>query len=464
MATTDTLAAPNLDALRSAMRGRVVTPDDADYDERRKVYNAMIDKRPAVIARCVDEADVMAAIGFARQAGLDVAIRGGGHNGGGLGTVDRGLVIDLSEMNGVRVDPAASVAVVQGGALLGDVDHATHAFGLALPGGIISTTGVAGLTLGGGIGHLTRAFGLTIDSLLEVDLVLADGRFVTASERQHEDLFWAVRGGGGNFGVVTSFTFRLHPVSDVVAGPTLWPLDRAAEAMRWYRDFLPKAPPSLNGFFAFLTVPPGPPFPEELHMQKMCGVVWCYTGPAEDADRVLRPVREFGPPALDGLMTMPLPALQSAFDGVYPPGDQWYWRADFMNELSDEAIARYVEHGSRLPTWKSTVHLYPIDGAAARPPNSDTPWAYRESRWAEVIVGVDPDPASADLIKSWTIESWEALHPHSAGGAYVNFMMDEGQDRVQATYKGNYGRLAAIKAEYDPTNFFHVNQNIRPAS
>ena len=445
------------------MRGSIVTSDDIDYDEERKVYNAMIDKRPAVIARCVDSADVMTAVRFARQTGLDVAIRGGGHNGAGLGTVDGGVVIDLSRMNGVRVDPASSSAVVEAGARLGDVDHATHAFGLALPGGIISTTGVAGLTLGGGIGHLTRAFGLTIDSMLEVDVVLADGRFVTANEKQHEDLFWAVRGGGGNFGVVTSFTFRLHPASMVFAGPTLWHLDRAADAMRWYRDFLPNAPQNLNGFFAFLTVPPAPPFPDELHMKKMCGVVWCYTGPAEDADRVFRPVREFGPPALDGLMTMPLPALQSAFDGLYPPGDQWYWRADFVNELSDEAIVRHVEHAYKLPTWKSTMHLYPIDGAAARRSNTDTAWSYRDARWAQVMVGVDADPANAELIKSWAIDYWEALHPHAAGGAYVNFMMDEGQERVQATYKANYARLAAIKARYDPTNLFHVNQNIRPA-
>jgi hypothetical protein len=445
------------------MRGRVITPDDAAYDEARKVYNAMIDRRPTLIAQCADVSDVMAAVGFAREASLAVAIRGGGHNGAGLGTVDDGLVIDLSTMNGVRVDPAARTAQVQGGALLGDVDHATHAFGLALPGGIISTTGVAGLTLGGGIGHLTRAFGLTIDSLQEADLVLADGSFVTANEEQHEDLFWAVRGGGGNFGVVTSFTFRLHPVSTVVAGPVLWHMDRAAEVMRWYRDFLPSAAPSLNGFFAFLTVPPGPPFPEELHLKKMCGVVWCYSGPPEQADEILRPVREFGPPALDGLMAMPLPALQAAFDPIYPPGDQWYWRADFVKELSDEAIARHVEHAHRLPTWKSTMHLYPIDATAGRRSNTDTAWSYREARWAEVIVGVDPDPAQADLIKSWTIGYWEALHPFSAGGAYVNFMMDEGQERVQATYKGNYARLAAVKARYDPTNFFHVNQNIRPA-
>ncbi len=453
----------DVESLRSVMRGAVITPGDPTFDEVRRVYNAMIDKRPAVIARCVDVADVMAAAAFGREHDLAVAIRGGGHNGGGLGTVEGGLVIDLSPMRGVRVDPSARTAAVQAGATLGDVDHATHGFGLALPGGIISTTGVAGLTLGGGIGHLTRSCGLTIDNLLEVDLVLADGTFATAREGLNEDLFWAVRGGGGNFGVVTSFTFRLHPIATVVAGPTLYDLDQAGEVMRWYRDFMGRAPRTLNGFFAFLTVPPAPPFPEALHMRKMCGVVWCYSGPLDQAEAGLEPVRKALPPVLDGLMTMPLPALQSAFDALYPPGDQWYWRADFVNELSDEAIARHVEHGSRLPTWKSTVHMYPIDGAASEPSETATPWAYRSSRWAQVIVGVDPDPAKAGELRSWTVDYWEALHPYSAGGAYVNFMMDEGQERVQATYRQNYGRLAAVKRRYDPANFFHVNQNILPA-
>jgi FAD binding domain-containing protein/berberine-like enzyme len=457
------LSSGEIEQLRATMRGRVIGPADARYDERRKVYNAMIDKRPALIVECADVADVISAVKLGRDRGLPVAIRGGGHNGGGLGVVDNGLVIDLSPMKGVRVDPVARTAQVQGGATLGDVDHATHAFGLALPGGIISTTGVAGLTLGGGIGHLTRGCGLTIDNLLEVDVVLADGRFITANARKNEDLFWAVRGGGGNFGVVTSFTFKLHPVSTVTFGPVLYPIEQAEAVLKWYRDFLPKAPRDLTGFFAFLTVPPGPPFPEHLHMKKQCGVVWCYSGPPERADAVLKPVREFGSPSMVGLMTAPMPAVQSAFDAIYPPGDQWYWRADFFRELSDAAIAEHARHGAELPTWKSTMHLYPIDGAASDPSNSDTPWSYRDAKWAGVIVGVDSEPANAELIRSWTVRYWEALHPFSAGGAYVNFMMDEGQERVQATYKGNYARLADIKKKYDPTNFFRINQNIRPA-
>lgn len=452
-----------LDAFKASLRGKLIGPDDEGYDEARKVYNAMIDRRPGLIAYCVDVADVIASVNFARDNNLDLAVRGGGHNGGGLGIVDDGLVIDLSSMKGVRVDPVARTARVAGGSLWGDVDHATHAFGLATPSGIISTTGVGGLTLGGGIGHLTRKAGLSIDNLLAVDIVLADGSFVTASADENTDLFWAVRGGGGNFGVVTSFLFRLHPISTVIGGPTLWSLDKAADVMRWYREFIVNAPEDLNGFFAFLTVPPGPPFPEHLHLQKMCGVVWCYTGPEDQAEKVFAPIKDFGPPDLYGIHDMPLPALQAAFDALYPPGHQWYWRADFVNELSDEAIALHVKHGSAMPTMQSSMHMYPINGAAHRPSNSDTPWNYRDAQWASVMVGVDPDPANAEMIKKWTVEYWEALHPHSAGGAYVNFMMDEGQERVQATYRGNYDRMVKIKSKYDPTNLFHVNQNIKPS-
>ncbi|MDQ6673488.1 MAG: FAD-binding oxidoreductase [Chloroflexota bacterium] len=458
------LMSEEVTALRASLRGEVIANGDAAYDEARKVFNAMIDKRPAAIAKCVDVSDVIAAVNFAREHGLTVAIRGGGHNGGGLGTVDNGVVIDLSPMKGIRVDPIGRTAQVQGGATFGDVDHATHAFGLAVPSGIISTTGVGGLTLGGGLGHLTRGCGLTIDNLLEVDVVLADGSFVTANSDTNPDLFWAVRGGGGNFGVITSFRFRLHRVSIVVAGPMLYTLDQAADVMKWYREFLPSAPRELTGFFAFLTVPPGPPFPQELHLKKMCAIVWCYSGAVESADLLFKPVRDFMPPVLDGVMPMPLPTWQSAFDALYPRGDQWYWRADFVNDLSGEAIALHVKHGSAMPTWKSTMHLYPIDGAASEPSADSTPWAYRGSTWAEVIVGVDPDPANADLIKRWTVDYWDALHPYSAGGAYVNFMMDEGQERVRATYRGNYARLAAIKKKYDPDNFFHINQNIQPTT
>jgi len=454
----------SIDELRSRVRGQLIQPSDEAYESARRVYNAMIDKRPNLIVMCTDVADVIAAVDFARDNGMLVAIRGGGHNGGGLGVCDGGLVIDLSRMKGVRVDPMAHTARVGGGCTWGDVDHATHAFGMAVPTGIISTTGVGGLTLGGGIGHLTRKCGLTVDNLLSVDVVLADGRLVTASSDRNEDLYWAVRGGGGNYGVVTSFLFRLHPVKTVYAGPTFWPLEQADGVMKLYRQFIADAPDDINGFFAFLTVPPAPVFPQQLHGKKVCGIVWCCTGSAGEAEKLLKPVREFGKPVFDHVGTMPHPALQSFFDPIYPPGLQWYWRADFVKDLSDKAVGLHVEHGSRLPTMHSTMHLYPVNGAVHRIGKSETAFSYRDVTWAEVIVGVDPDPGNKDKIVGWTKEYWDALHPYSAGGAYVNFMMDEGQDRVQATYRDNYQRLAIVKRKYDPTNFFRVNQNIRPAS
>jgi hypothetical protein len=451
-----------LELLRTEVRGGVLVSRDDEYDDARALYNAMIDKHPAAIVRCHDAADVIAAVRFGRDEGLDIAIRGGGHNGGGLGSVDDGIVIDLSGMRGVQVDPVTRTAVAAGGALLGDVDHATHVFGLALPGGIISTTGLGGLGLGGGVGHLTRKCGLTIDNFLEVDMVLADGSFVTANAEQHPDLFWAVRGGGGNFGVVTSFKLRLHEVSNVWAGPMLWPLDRTDEVLTFFHDFIGAAPEDLNGFFAFLTVPPAPPFPEELHLQKMCGIVWCYAGPGHEVDALLAPARALGGIALDGVMELAFPTWNSAFDALYPKGHQWYWRADYVHDIPADAVKRHAEFAAELPSMQSTMHLYPVDGAAARVANDETAWAYRDARYAQVMVGVDPDPANAQKITSWTIDYFDALHPYSMGGAYVNFMMDEGQGRVRDTYRDNYDRLARIKQQYDPDNLFHVNQNIQP--
>ncbi len=450
---------------KGQLRGTLIEPTDEQYDKERKVYNAMIDRKPRLIAKCVDVADVMTALSFGRKHDVRVSVRGGGHNAGGLGVCDDGLVIDLSPIKYVRVDPAAGTVRVGGGCTWGDVDHATHAFGLAVPSGIISTTGVGGLTLGGGIGYLTRQYGLTIDSLLAADVVTADGRFVVASASENADLFWAIRGGGGNFGVVTSFMFQAHPVKMVCAGPMLWHLDQAGDVMKWYRDFILKAPKELNGFFAFLTVPPGPPFPEDLHFKKMCGIVWCYNGPLEKANEILEPLRKFRPPAFEFFVPMPFPMLQGMFDGLYSPGLQWYWKADFVKELSDEAITLHVKHGSELPSLHSTMHLYCIDGAAHKPKKDDTPWSYRDANWSEVIVGVDPDPANRDKITAWAKDYWAALHPYGAGGAYVNFMMEgEGEDRIRATYRDNYEKLARTKAKYDPDNFFNVNQNIQPAT
>lgn len=446
----------------SQLRGRVVQPGDTEYDSSRKVYNAMIDRMPGLIVYCRDVADVMRSVDFARERQLLLAVRGGGHNGGGLGVCDEGLVIDLSNLHGIRVDARQRTVRVEGGCLWRDVDHASHAFGMAVPSGIISSTGVGGLTLGGGLGHLTRKHGLSIDNLLEADVVLADGRMVTASASENPDLFWALRGGGGNFGVVTSFLFRLHPVDTVFAGPTFWKPEQMAEVMRWYRDFIGAAPEDLNGFFATMTVPPGPPFPEELHGKPVCAVMWCYTGDPAQADAVFAPVREFASPLMHGVQQMPFTALQSAFDGLYPPGEQWYWRADFVNELSDAAIAEHQRFAATLPTPKSSMHLYPIDGAAHRVGNADTAFSYRDARWAEVIVGVSPDAADRERISDWTKAYWEAVHPYSAGGAYVNMMMDEGDQRVRASYRDNHARLVAVKRKYDPANLFRVNQNIVP--
>ena len=451
------------DALATAMRGSLIAPGDPDYDERRALYNAMIDRRPALIARCTDAADVIAAIAHARSERMPLAVRGGGHNGGGLGSVDDGLVIDLSAMRGVIVDPVSRVARVLGGSLIGDVDHATNPFGLALPSGIISTTGVGGITLGGGLGHLTRGGGLTIDNMIAADVVLADGRLVRTSESELPDLFWALRGGGGNFGVAVSFSFSLQEVGDVLAGPTLWPMEAAPDIMRAFDTYMEDAPDIVGGFFLFLEVPPGPPFPEHLWGQRMCGIAWCVTDP--EATDVFDELLAVAPPALHGVQRMPFPAWNSGFDGLYPPGHQWYWRADFFDELTDDAIAAHVEQAAKQPTMQSSMHLYPINGAAGRVDKDATAWAYRDAKYGQVVVGVDPDPAKAGLLRDWTVGYHEALHPHSMGGAYVNMMMDdEGQDRVRASYRDHYDRLAGIKAVYDPENLFRVNQNILPAA
>jgi FAD/FMN-containing dehydrogenase len=448
----------------SGFRGRLVGPEDAGYDEARTVYNAMIDRRPALVAYAADAADVAAVVSFARSHGLLLAVRGGGHNGAGLGVCDDGVVIDLSQLRDIAVDAAARTVRVGGGCTWGEVDRATAEHGLATPSGIISTTGVGGLTLGGGIGHLTRKCGLTIDNLLEADVVLASGERVRAGVDEHPDLFWAIRGGGGNFGVVTSFLFRLHEVGTILGGPTFWPVELGAEVLAAYGEFLPQAPRELNGFFAFTTVPPAPPFPEELHLRKVCGVVWCYVGDAEDGARAMAPLLEALPePLMHGVQPMRHPDLQSAFDGLYPPGDQWYWRADFVNEIPPAAAAVHAGFGAEMPTMQSTMHLYPVDGAAHDAAPSDTAWSYRDATWATVYAGVDPHPANADAIRRWCVDYFDALHPHSAGGAYVNMMMDEGQERVRASYRDNYDRLARIKARYDPGNLFRVNQNIEPA-
>lgn len=451
-------------SLRSRLRGQLMQPGDDGYEAARRTYNGMIDRRPRWIAHCVDVADVMAGVAFARDADVPLAIRGGNHSAPGLGVCDNGIVLDLSGMHGVHVDPVARTARVAGGCVWGDVDHATHAFGLATPSGIISTTGVGGLTLGGGSGYLSRTYGLTIDNLLAADVVLADGSFVTASHDENPDLFWALRGGGGNFGVVTSFLFRLHPVDTVYGGPMLWPFEQTAQILAWYREFLPNAPEELNGFFLLMNVPPVPVFPQEWHGRTVCGVVWCDVGPLPEAEARINQVRRQFPPAIEHVGPIPFPALQALFDPLLPPGLHWYWKADFFRELSDEAIQLHVRHGGRIPTMLSTMHLYPVDGAVHRVNSRDMAFSFRDAKWSEVIVGIDSDPGNDSAIRKWARDYYEDLHPHSAGGAYINFLMEEGQERIRATYRENYDRLARIKQRYDPGNLFCLNQNILPAA
>src|SRR5688572_2803101 len=449
--------------LKRSLQGKLVLPTDTDYDTERKVYNAMIDKRPAMIAQCLDIEDVKTCVNFARENNILLAIRGGGHNAAGLGVADDALVIDLARMKEITIDTLSKTVRVQGGCLLRELDAATHEVGMAVPSGIFGTTGIAGLTLGGGVVHMTRQYGLSLDNLLEADVVLADGSQVKASSKENPDLYWALRGGSGNFGVVVSFVFKLKPVHTIYGGPMLWPISDTKEMMQWYHGYITKAPENINGFFATLTVPPVAPFPEHLWLKKMCGVVWCYTGPMEKAEEVFKLIRAVKAPALDWVGPMPVPVLQTMFDPIYPPGNLWYWKADFVKDVNEISIDIHVKYGLELPTPLSTMHMYPVNGAASRVGKNDTAWNYRDANYAVVMVGVDPDAANKDKITNWARDYWSALHPYSAGGAYINFMMEEGEDRIKATYGDHYEKLAAIKAKYDPKNLFRVNQNIKPS-
>lgn len=450
--------------LGAALRGDVLTAGDPGFDAARALYNGMIDLRPRFIARCADVADVIAAVDFGRESGLAIAIRGGGHNGAGLGGIDDGLVIDLSAMRGIRVDPAARTVRVEAGCTTGDVDHAAHPFGLAVPSGIVSTTGIAGLTLGGGHGYLSRRHGLTVDSLLEADVVLADGSFVTASAESHPDLFWALRGGGGNFGVATSFVFRAHPVASVFAGPVAYPVAEAGRIMRRYRDWLPGAPEELCVFLGLKTVVSTDPFPREHWGKRMCLLMTCFAGEEAAGRRALAPLLEGLPePLFDWRGAMPYPAVQSMFDGLLPSGLQWHWRGDFVRDLPDAAIDLHLAWNARAPSELSVMHPYPIDGAVRRKAGDATAWARRDATWSMVIAGIDADPAKAPALRDWARGYWEAVHPYSAGGAYPNFMGPEEPDgRLQATFGANWPRLVAAKSRYDPGNLFRRNNNIPP--
>lgn len=448
------------------VRGQVIGRGAEGYDEARSVYNAMIDRKPEMVVRARDEADVIATILLARDQGLELAVRGGGHGVPGYGTVDDGAVLDLSGMRDVHVDPQTRTAVVGGGALLGDLDHASHAVGLATPAGFISTTGVAGLTLGGGIGpYLSRRFGLTCDNLLSAQVVTAQGRLVTANEEQNADLFWALRGGGGNFGVVTSMTLQLHPVDQIVGGPMFFELEAAADVMRFFRDYFPAAPRELGGFFGFHVAPPLPFIPEERHGENFCALVPCWSGDAEKADEIMEPMRSAGPLVAAHVGAMPYPMMQSMFDGLLPRGLQHYWKADFVRDVPDEVIPIHVEHGSRVPCVHSAMHLYPIDGAVHDVPTDATAFAHRDASFVVNIAGIWPDPADAEANTAWVRDYYAAVHPHSGfEGGYTNFMAADDERRVRENYGASYDRLAQVKARWDPDNVFHLNQNVTPAA
>jgi len=454
---------PTIVSLRDQIRGQVLTPDDAGYDDARRVFNAMIDRRPAAVVRPLDTEDVVRAVRFTRDSGLALAVRGGGHSVPGFGTLDDGIVIDLSGMRAVDVDAEKRRARAQGGATWGDFNDATHAYGLATTGGVVSTTGVAGLTLGGGIGYLARGFGLSCDNLVSAEVVTADGRVLVASERENEDLFWAIRGGGGNFGLVTSFEFRVHPVSDIYGGPIFFEADHAGELLAFYRDFIADAPEEFGGFPAWQIAPPLPFIPEERHGDTLIAFVACWAGPLEQGETVLKPLYDAAPVVAAHVGAMPYPALNSAFDALYPPGVlQNYWKANFATELTDAAIAAHLEHGPKVPAVTSTVHIYPINGACQRVPADATAFAYRDASFATVIAGMWPDPAENEANTKWVRDYYDATAPHSEEGGYINFMSGDDQDRIRANYRGNYDRLVSVKRAYDPDNLFAWNQNIKP--
>ena len=453
----------SFEVLKQQVSGKVILPADTGYDEARTVYNAMIDKKPAAILKCESEQDVVTGIRFAKERDMEVAIRGGGHSGPGFGLVDNGLVLELSGLKDVQVDKWKKTVVVGGGCTLGDIDQVLTPLGLMVPFGVASTTGIGGLALGGGLGYFTRMGGLSIDNLLEARVILASGEIVTANADSHPDLFWALRGGGGNFGVVVSFTFKTHEVRKIYAGPIMWPIENAREVLQFYDEFTKDLTNDLNGVFVFMRVPQAEVFPEELHDKHVCAIVWCYTGPFEQAEEVFKPIREFRKPVIDWAGEFTVQALNSLFDPFFPPGMQWHWKGHYLKELNNDAIDTLVDFGSNLPTLMSTTHLYLIDGKAHDVGNNDTAWANRDARWAQVMPGIDFEAKNAELITDWSRSFYDAMKPYaSSENGYVNFMMDDGEEKVKGTYGANFERLVAVKRKYDPDNFFHVNQNIKP--
>ncbi|MCZ2826180.1 MULTISPECIES: FAD-binding oxidoreductase [unclassified Modestobacter] len=456
------MAMPALDSLMTQVDGTVVRPGDEAYEEARHVYNAMIDAHPAGVVRCAGTADVVATVRCAAESGSPLAVRGGGHSVPGFGTADDAVVADLSGMQAVDVDDERRTATVGGGATWGRFNDVTAAHGLATTGGIVSTTGVGGLTLGGGIGYLARGYGLSCDNLLSAEVVTADGTVVTASASEHPDLFWALQGGGGNFGVVTRFTFRLHPVTTVLGGPMFFELADGPAALAHFRDFIRTAPREYGGFPAFQIAPPLPFVPEDRVGEPFVAVVSCWTGSAAEGEQVLDGLRQVARPVAEHVGPMPYAALNSAFDGLVPAGLQHYWKAAFVRELTDDAIAAHMEHGPKVPTVNSTVHLYPINGAVHDVAAEATAFGHRDASFAPVIAGMWPDPADNERNTAWVREYHAAIAPHSEEGGYVNFASADDQPRAGANYGANHGRLREVKRRYDPDNLFHLNQNIQP--
>ena len=451
-----------LDELREQVRAPVITVDDPEYDAARAVWNGMFDRRPLAVVRAEQVADVVAAVNFARDAGLELSVRGGGHSAPGFGTNDGGIVIDLSLMRHVHVDSGARTARAGGGATWGDFNYATHAYGLATTGGIVSTTGVAGLTLGGGIGYLTRGHGLSIDNLRSADVVTADGQIRRASKNDNADLFWALRGGSGNFGVATSLEFELHPVKDVYVGIFFYELEHAGDLLRFFREWIKDAPEAYGGFPAFQMAPPLPFLPENRHGDTFCAAVIQWSGPQEQGETAMAPFRDLAPRVGELVGPMPYPWLNGAFDGLFPKGVRSYWKGNYVTELTDAAIEAHLSHGPQVPSPSSTMHLYPINGAVGRVGADETAFGYRHATFATVIVSAWDDPdLDADRIQ-WVRDYSDATAPHSEAGGYVNFMAADDQDRVADNYGGNYERLVEVKRRYDPDNLFHHNQNIEP--
>ena len=454
------LSGPDIEDLKASLRGGLIRPGDQDYDEARTVYNAMHDRHPALIVRAADAADVIAVVRFAHDRGLILAVRGGSHSIAGFSTCDGGLVLDLGAMTEIRVDPEQRVVRAEPGVTWGDLNHATHAFGLATTGGIVSTTGITGLTLGGGMGHLARRCGLTCDNLISADVVTADGSLLTCSEEQHQDLFWALRGGGGNFGVVTSFEYRLHPVTDILGGPTFYPLD--GDVMRGYLDLIADAPDELNAVFGLVLVPPLPFLPEAWHGQPACVVLTCWSGPAEGDEGVQARLDGVGSIIGQYVDRMPYPVINTLFDELLPFGLRHYWKGCFNQSIADEAIDIHISYGATLPSPQTATLVFPIDGACHSMGVGDTAFAYRDANFAVGLGATWESPADDEANVAWTRAYHEALRPFAMAGGYVNFSSDDDEAQIRANYRQNHQRLVEIKRRYDPDNLFRMNQNIVP--